>query len=180
VEPTEIVGGPCAGSATAVSPPCADAPEQQYCRLDDPSDVIMATCWGYGLDQCEVMDDCEPGWHPCTATDYVARGGRDVPPDLSSATDRAWLAACAQDLGDSRFRNEPCSYCGDASFEPVVEWWCDGEVVYAGGMAGTTLGVMATPECMRVGDNLATHGAYWGMGFTTAGPSFVVCCLDAL
>jgi hypothetical protein len=180
VEPNAIVGGPCAASPTAVSPPCSGAPEQQYCRLSDTSDVIMAACLGYGLDQCELMDDCEPGWHACTATDYVARGGRDVVPDLSSATNRAWLAACAQDQGDSRFRNEACSYCGDTTFEPVVEWWCDGEVVYEGGMAGTTLGVLTQPECMRVGENLSANGAHWGMGFTTTGPSFVMCCLDAL
>lgn len=180
VEPSAIVGGACTGSPTAVSPPCIDAAEQVYCRLDDPSDVIMATCPAYGLEQCEVMDDCEAGWHPCTATDYVARGGRDVAPDLSSATDRAWLAACVQDLGNSQFRNEPCSYCGDTSFEPVVEWWCDGEVVYEGGMAGTTLGVLAAPDCMRVGSNLPGNGAHWGMAFTTDAPSFVVCCLDVL
>lgn len=179
-EPSEIVGGACTDSPVASSPPCSGAAEHSYCRLDDPTDVIMATCSGFGLDQCELMDDCEPGWHACTATEYVARGGRDVLPSTSGATDRAWLAACAQDLGDSRFRNEPCSYCGDASFEPVVQWWCDGEVVFEGGMAGTTLGVVAAPECMRVGENTAGHGAYWTMAFTTGAPSFVMCCLDAL
>jgi hypothetical protein len=140
----------------------------------------MAVCSAVGRDQCEVMDDCEPGWHACTATDYVARGGRDVVPDFSSNTDRAWLAACVQDIGDARFRNEPCSFCGDAEFEPVVQWWCDGEVVYEGGMAGTTLGVVAGPECMRVGGNLPANGAHWSMAFSSGSPSFVMCCLDAL
>jgi hypothetical protein len=182
VEPDAIVGGACDAGASAATPPCPDdAPEQTYCRLDDPSDVIMATCWGYGIDQCEVMDDCAPSWHPCTATDYVARGGRDVVPDLSSATNRAWLAACVQDLGGGpQLRNAPCSYCGDTEYEPVVQWWCDGEVVSPGGMAGTTLGVLAAPECMRVGENVPGHGAHWNMAFTTDAPSFVVCCADAL
>jgi hypothetical protein len=150
-----------------------------YCRLSDPSDVIMAVCSSAGRDQCEVMDSCEAGWHPCTATDYVARGGRDVVPDFGG-TSRAWLAACVQDLGDSRFKNEPCSHCGDAQFEPVVEWWCDGEVVYEGGMAGSSLGVVANPECMRVGSNLPANGAHWGMAFADGTPPSVMCCLDVL
>jgi hypothetical protein len=179
VEPAAIVGGPCTGTPTAVSPPCSGAAAQEYCRLTDPSEVIMAVCSAVGHEQCEVMDDCEAGWHACTATDYVARGGRDVVPDFSTTT-RAWLAACVQDLGDSQFRNEPCTYCGDAGFAPVVEWWCDGEVVYEGGMAGTTLGVVADPLCMRLGSNLPANGAYWGMAFTTGAPSFVMCCLDVL
>jgi hypothetical protein len=180
IEPDAIVGGPCADSPTPVSPPCSYSPEQVYCRLSAPNEVIMAVCSAAGRDQCEVIDDCEPGWHACTATDYVARGGRDVVPDFSSNTDRAWLAACVQDVGDSRFRNVPCSHCGDASFEPVVQWWCDGEVVYEGGMAGTTLGVVAGPECMRVGSNLPGNGAYWSASFTSGAPSFVMCCLDDL
>jgi hypothetical protein len=124
------------------------------------------------------VDECDPGWHACTATDYVARGGRDVPPSFST-TNRAWLAACARDLGDVGLKNEPCGSCDlIVDYEPVVQWWCDGDVVYAGGMSGDTLGVRTNAECMRVGSNDPAHGAFWAMDFTGGGGNFVVCCLD--
>jgi len=175
--PAEIIGGPCQGAAMPALPACTDAPEQVYCRLDDPTQVIMAVCSAAGRSQCEVMDECEPGWHACTATDYVARGGRDMPPSFSSATDRAWLAACARDATGTQLKNEPCSVCGqDVGFPPSIQWWCDGSVVYEGGMDGDTLGIVAAPECMRVGANTAGHGAFWTMSFSDGAPSFVMCC----
>jgi hypothetical protein len=141
--------------------------------------VIMATCSSAGRDQCEVMDTCDPGWHACTATEYIARGGADIVPDFSSNTDRAWLAACVSDANGSTLRNQPCSNCGvDPGRAPSIQWWCDGEVVYEGGMAGDSLGVLASPECMRVGQDTAAHAAYWSMSFAGGAPSFVMCCLD--
>ena len=46
------------------------------------------------------------------------------------------------------------------------------------GTARDTLGVVASPECMRVGSNLPSHGAFWTMAFSDGAPSFVMCCLD--
>jgi hypothetical protein len=176
--PASIIGGACEGTPTSTSMPCAFGAEQEYCRSSDPTQLIMATCSVAGRTQCEAVEECEAGWHACTATDYVARGGRDVAPNFST-TNRAWLAACARDLGDVGLKNEPCGSCDlIIDFEPVVEWWCDGSVVYAGGMSGDTLGVHTSPECMRVGENDAAHGAFWTMGFTGSGASFVMCCLD--
>ena len=179
VPPAVIIGGPCQGTPAPATPACSDPPEQVYCRLDDPSQVIMAVCSAAGRSQCEVMSECEPGWHACTATDYVARGGRDVPPSFSSNTDRAWLAACVRDASGTKLKNEPCSVCGsDVGFPPSIQWWCDGSVVYEGGMEGDTLGIVAAPECMRVGANAASHGAFWTMSFSDGAPSFVMCCSD--
>jgi hypothetical protein len=138
----------------------------------------MVACPASGRTQCEVIDECEPGWHACTATDYVARGGRDMAPSFST-TNRAWLAACAQDVDGTRLKNEACSLCGqEVGYAPAVQWWCDGEVVYEGGMSGDTLGIHTSPECMRVGKNDANHAAFWSMGFSGGAPSFVMCCLD--
>jgi hypothetical protein len=160
-------------------PPCTFAPEQVYCSLDDSKRGIMAVCSTSGRSQCEVISQCESGWHACTATDYVARGGRDVAPSFSSNTDRAWLAACVRDASGTQLKNEPCSVCGqDPGSAPSIQWWCDGEVVYAGGMEGDTLGVLAAPECMRVGATAASHGAFWSMSFSDGAPNFVMCCLD--
>jgi hypothetical protein len=47
-------------------------------------------------------------------------------------------------------------------------------------MAGTTLGVVVDPLCMRLGSNLPANGAYWGIAFTSGAPSFVMCYLDVL
>jgi hypothetical protein len=179
VPPSEIIGARCQGTPNLPSPPCAFAPEQVYCHKDDTSRGIMAACSAAGRSQCEVMDECQVGWHACTATDYVARGGRDIAPSLSSATDTAWLAACVRDFDGNALKNEACSRCGqDPGYAPSIEWWCDGKVVYEGGMEGDTLGVVASPECMRVGSNLASHGAFWTMAFSDGAPSFVMCCLD--
>lgn len=179
--PAQIVGVACEGQPTSATPPCAFEAEQVYCHEDEPSRVIMAVCSAAGRTQCEVIDECEPGWHACTATDYVARGGRDIPPSFSSNTDRAWLAACARDFTGTQLKNEPCSVCGqDPGFAPSIQWWCDGQVVYEGGMEGDTLGIVAAPECMRVGANTASHGAFWTMSFSEGAPSFVMCCSDTL
>jgi len=181
VPPAQIVGGACQGTPEPPSPPCTFAPEQVYCKKSDPGRVIMAVCSAAGRTQCEVIDECEPGWHACTATDYVARGGRDVAPAFSSNTDRAWLAACVRDVDGNKLKNEACSVCGqDPAYPPSIEWWCDGTVVYEGGMDGDTLGVVAAPECMRVGANSAGNGAFWSMSFSEGAPSFVMCCSDAL
>lgn len=180
VPPAEIIGGACEGTPTPATPPCTFEAEQVYCRKDDPSQVIMAVCSAAGRSQCEVMDECEPGWHACTASDYVARGGRDIAPSFSSATDRAWLAACVRDVSGLQLRNQPCSVCGqDVGFPPSIQWWCDGSVVYEGGMEGDTLGVVAAPECMRVGSNAPGFGAFWTMSFSDGAPSFVMCCSDS-
>ncbi len=176
--PAEIIGGACTGTPVFASEPCAFGAEQSYCSLTDATKAIMAVCSTAGRTQCESVEECEAGWHACTATDYVARGGRDVPPNFST-TNRAWLAACARDLGDVGLKNEPCGSCDlIVDFEPVVQWWCDGSVVYAGGMSGDTLGVHTNAECMRVGSNDAAHGAFWTMDFTGGGGNFVMCCLD--
>lgn len=181
VPPAEIIGGACEGTPDTPLAPCAFGPEQIYCSKSDPTHVIMAVCSAAGRSQCEVIDECEPGWHACTATDYVARGGRDIPPAFSSATDRAWLAACVRDFDGTQLKNEACSGCGlDPGFAPSIQWWCDGSVVYEGGMEGDTLGIVAAPECMRVGANTAAHSAYWTMSFADGAPAFVMCCLDAL
>jgi len=178
VPPTTILGGACTGTPAPPSPPCSDAPVQRYCSRSEPTKVIMVACTTAGRSQCEVMSECASGWHACTATDYVARGGRDVAPNFS-ATNRAWLAACVRDANGTQFRNEPCSTCGqDVPYEPAIQWYCDGQVVYAGGMAGDALGIHTSPTCMRVGENDAAHGAYWTMGFSGGAPTFVMCCLD--
>ncbi len=181
VPPAEIIGGACEGTPDIPLSPCAFGAEQVYCSKSDPTQVIMAVCSAAGRSQCEVIDECDPGWHACTATDYVARGGRDIPPAFSSATDRAWLAACVRDFDGTKLKNEACSGCGqDPGFAPSIQWWCDGSVVYEGGMEGDTLGIVAAPECMRVGANTAGHSAFWTMSFADGAPSFVMCCLDAL
>jgi hypothetical protein len=98
-----------------------------------------------------------------------------------STTNRAWLAACVRDVTGTQLKNEPCSVCGqDVGYPPSIQWWCTGDVVYEGGMAGDTLGIHTSPECMRVGSNDAAHGAFWTMGFSGGAPSFVMCCLDGV
>lgn len=176
--PADVIGGACTGSPTFDSTPCSSAPVQNYCSLSDPTRVIMATCTASSPSQCDAVEECEPGWHACSATDYVARGGRDVAPNFST-TNRAWLAACVRDVSSAQFMNAACSVCGqEPNRPPSVQWYCDGSAVYAGGMSGDTLGIHTFPECTRVGENAADHGAYWRMGFSASGPSFVVCCLD--
>ena len=144
--PAAIIGGACSGTPVLPSMPCSDAPVQEYCSLSDPTRVIMTACTTAGRTQCEAVDECEPGWHACTATDYVARGGRDVAPSFS-ATNRAWLAACVRDVTGTQLKNEPCSVCGqDVGYPPSIQWWCNGDVVYEGGMSGDTLGIHTSPN----------------------------------
>jgi len=176
--PADVIGGACTGTPVFDSTPCSSAPVQSYCSTSDPTRVIMATCSASSPSQCEAVQECEPGWHACSATDYVARGGRDVAPNFST-TNRAWLAACVRDVSSAQFMNNACSVCDqEPNRPPSVQWYCDGTAVYAGGMAGDTLGIHTFPECTRVGENTDDHGAFWRMGFSASGPTFVVCCLD--
>lgn len=179
-EPASIRGGACADPNAATDACGGTSAEFVYCSLDDPTEVVMAICSTGGRSQCEVIDQCGTGWSACNATDYVERGGRDIEPSFSP-TNRAWLAACVQDANGNGLRNEPCAPCTDYEppYDPAVMWYCeDGAVVYEGGMAGDKLGVVASANCFRVGENSPANGAYWALDFASGGTSFVVCCKD--
>lgn len=100
-----------------------------------------------------------------------------APGSLLLASVIVWLAACGDNSGESGEGGGAGSSDGTGNPGSTGD---DGEVVYEGGMAGTTLGVVAGPECMRVGTNLPANGAYWSMAFASGAPSFVMCCLDGM
>lgn len=179
-EPSEVRGGVCSDADVPTGACRSAAPAQVYCDRSQPSHVVMAVCSTAGRNQCDALEGCGPGWSACTASQYVARGGRDVPPEFSN-TNRAWLAACVQDANGRGLRNASCEPCTefDPAYDPEVMWWCaDGAVVYEGGMDGDKLGVVTSPECFRVGANSPSNSAYWAIDFASGGTTFVVCCED--
>jgi hypothetical protein len=137
----------------------------------------MAICMASGRTQCEAARSCGAGWHLCSATEYLARGGRDVPPP--STVIRAWIGACARDVAGTGLSDGVCSAC---EVNPSTPWTnvydCNGAGPLGPGMDGDTVAVVTYHECQRVGRDVATNAAYWSIYWAGSGAGYAMCCSD--
>jgi hypothetical protein len=177
-EPT-LFGGPCTEPLTSPSPPpCASGqPKQNYCNRADTSEVIMAVCPGYIDSQCDAGEACGPGWHLCTGTDYLARGGRDIPQPDGIVS--AWIAACVRDPTGTRLRDGVCSECSERDIAGAwaMIYGCTG-VSLSPGMEGPAVGVVTDRSCHRLQDNVPATAGYWSLDWAYGISAHAVCCVD--
>jgi hypothetical protein len=123
----------------------------------------MQACLAPGpIDQCGAEDLCNlaGGWHLCTASEYLARGGT-----ASGAAEKAWLASCVRSDGQtptapSDSRCAVCDVSGSTSNSAEVGWWCTtGQAQYT--LPHNHVGVRTNSGCLRVGLNDPAHEAHW-------------------
>jgi len=175
-----VTGGACTNPVTPPVPPCSPAsskPLQTYCNTADPSQVIMATCMGSDS-QCTAEDACATGWHLCTGTEYLARGGKTIP--QNSTIIRAWIAACGRDLDGTKLKDGVCSSCetGEIGAPWGMLYECTTGNQIGPGMADGTLAVVTSDICMRLIQNTPANGGYWSLYWAGLGAGGSVCCLD--
>lgn len=173
-----IPGGPCVEPIAAPpAKPCVQGePKQSYCKSSSPSELIMATCASSGETQCDAASACAPGWHFCTGTEYLDRGGRTVP--KTDTIIYAWVAACVRDTTGSEYHDGPCSVCEtDVGAPPGMIYGCNGETI-SPGMIDDTIGAMADTACHRIGENIPALTGYWSINWSQHMAGHTVCCID--
>jgi hypothetical protein len=174
----EIQGGACVEPIGAPpSPACAQGqPVQSYCNLAQPSELVMATCQSHGKTQCEAGEACAAGWHFCTGSEYLARGGRTIP--KASTIIYAWVGACVRDATGNKLKDGPCSICDtDVGASPGMIYGCNGESI-SPGMIDDTIGAMADTTCHRIGENIPANTGFWSINWSGHMAGHTLCCID--
>lgn len=132
------------------------------------------------FNQCEAEQRCNQaaGWHMCTASEFLARGGKDAN-NAPGSGNSAWLKA--------RIRNGPsdqpgtpedqiCSKCvkeySSASYKVI--WSCDQSTSY--NATALYIGIGSDYRCFRIGENNTTWAGYWALGVPTEMLNHVLCC----
>ena len=114
------------------------------------------------ISHCKAAAFCNAaeGWHVCTASEFLARGGATLPP-LGNA---AWIAACVRDKGTIHSASTApakCSVCDNtpAGTVPMI-WDCNGtyqnQVVAYANVAVHSYGM-----CTRLGTNVSQNNGRW-------------------
>ena len=119
---------------------------------------------------------CNSGWHLCTTTEYLSRGGKVKM--LTSQYPIYWIAGCVEP-GKAPTEAVCPSFPAGCSGGCEVGWGCSGPP----GISRSTHAVYplsAHVSCYRVGVNSSTYGAFWftltpGGSPPTTG---AVCCRD--
>ena len=155
-------------------PPCTGATtEAAYPGWTDLT-VCMSTVFHTQADAAKL---CASGWHMCTATQYLARGGTKYV--LTNQGPLYWLAACVKPGSPPQdgVCTNPQTGCPGGC---AVGWSC-----VNGGSGITRTGhdryaIEAHTYCYRLGTNTAT-GAYWwalSPNLSSTIPAGAVCCKD--
>lgn len=129
----------------------------------------MVICQGASSSQCDAAQICS-GWRLCTATEYLAGGGKTTP-----APAEAWLGACARDGGALHPPTDgACASCTGVASMRTTSWECDGSDDTA--TSAARVGVAAHDVCHRVGANSAANEAFWIAKPSDLKLSAAVCC----
>lgn len=161
--PDAAPAGACAPTATEVS----WRPDMVLCQLPDAQKT----------DQCDAARHCGVGWHLCTATEYLGRGGRTSSPP-GGQFDHHWLAACVR-VGDTLSPPDNDAICpGSCVNVPgaqlAVSWPC----ATAGWSysVNSPLGIVTHTSCQLVGVNDAAWAGFWITQPASAAVDGAACC----
>lgn len=141
--------------------------------LGSPSFVFCVSASG-GISQCEAANLCAPDWQLCPASAYQRRFANQAPPYTPSA----WLAGCIREGGAPFAPIDRTCACSSGSGGYVdISWYC-GTNEAAHTINITYLGLHSYNQCRKVGENVATAGAYWRAerSYETGEASAAVCC----
>lgn len=132
---------------------------------------VMQVCSG-AVTQCQAASLCAaPGWHLCTAAEFLLLGGK-----TQASPVKAWLASCVRDGNMATApTNAICSgTCGPATVGTylVFGWTCAGADAISG--AQYPAGAHVYSSQYRIGTT-ATPCAYWEVGETFLQRG-AVCC----
>jgi hypothetical protein len=163
-------------------------PPDQYIKPDQPPpgppctagtppftfQANMVICKGaVALTQCQAASACNTGWHLCTASEYVARGGRTKQPPTGG-----WIAGVIRSGGKAHAPTDGVlAACGISSLATWADiaWTCSPQFLWQAN--DPDIAVVTNAACRRLGADDPANAAYWifEMGFQTT--SWAVCCL---
>jgi hypothetical protein len=157
---------------TSSPPPCANSTQNTVGAWTN-----MTLCEGpTGIPQDQAAALCAPGWHLCTAADYLARGGKKKVTNVQSPS--YWLAACVVP-GTPPLDTTCVGWTTGCASTCTVGWGCTGPpgVSRTGSDRYPLKG--PHPYCYRMGQDDAKYGAYWfALTPTSTTPTGAICCLD--
>ena len=134
----------------------------------------MVRCSKLLVNQCDAVSLCNAnsGWHLCTATEYLARGGK------TQGADDHWLAGCVR--GSSGKVTAPvdgicASGCPFTSSSLIYSYFCIGSIPVSP-VGNLYVGLTTYVGCARPGQDKPNVEGYWtAQGITTSGRG-AVCC----
>lgn len=164
-----VQSGKCGGSVHACAPTSGGTTSVPY-QHD------MWRCQGTSLfDQCAAHSYCNEaaGWHLCTASEYLARGGKAKP----GGGPLAWIAGCVRDsAGVVAPRDGLC----DASCKqtlagtPTYRWDCTGGNPIP--TSTVNLGIGTASACFRLGVDDPANAAFWDAPGVHQKRNAALCC----
>lgn len=143
------IAGACISSATQI-----------------PLSATMVSCdtGAKGLTQCAAGSMCGAQWHLCTATEFLARGGR-----TRATNPRAWLATCVR--RNNQVFAPTDTVCGDpcgssSATALIVAWSCGSSAAYTS--TARYVGAVASTVCTQMGVQGSRTAAFWEPSSTAA------------
>ena len=123
------------------------------------------------VNQCQAATLCDAaaGWKLCTASQFLARGGK-----TGFLVTKAWIASCIRKAGVMQPPSDSvCSCVNSKSTEVGSSWPCAG----AGGLTSDNaeVGVRSFNSCRRIGTQ-ASPGGYWKNLAPEKPLSAALCC----
>jgi hypothetical protein len=161
---TYVIDGstPDLGPSTA----CSYAPELVYA----PN---MVTCYSGPVcnTHCTAETACNVagGWHLCTVTEFLARGGKTTP-----NTRAAWIAGLMSK--NSIPNNGISSNCNNNSSIEPDGWACDGSGTVESTSSTKTDAVSAGWWCVRLGKDVPEAAAHWESQGAGSYGCYSLCC----
>jgi hypothetical protein len=122
--------------------------------------------------QCAAGAKCGAGWHLCSASEFLDRGGR-----TKVAPVGAWLASCVRTAGSVHApTDQVCSDCvySNKTSNAVLSWVCSTNEPLRQGPLDT--GMRTYPDCRRIAVNDATWAGYWAPDPAYQTMAYAVCC----
>jgi hypothetical protein len=130
----------------------------------------MVVCKGAAVTQCQASTLCAAGWHLCTATEYLDRGGTAL------GYAGAWIQSCIRVNNKVTAPTDAlCPSCvpGSAGYATVM-WECGGG--YGNALTSDQLVPVTASACMRLGIDDPSTAGFWYPGSAGTPRSAAACC----
>jgi pentapeptide MXKDX repeat protein len=140
-----------------------------------PAGKMVMCSAGKNITPCGAPAICNTaaGWSLCTASQYLARGGKTTAPPLQ---DNAWLSGCIRSGGAPYAPTDtlcPGNCKAGSAPAATVAWQC-GPGSFT--RSDAYLAVLTRTACRRVGVNSAAYEGFWSFRATNQPRPNVVCC----
>jgi hypothetical protein len=140
------------------------------------ANMVVCAEAGVARTQCQAEELCNTagGWHLCTATEYLARGGK-----LGKSLKKVgWIASCIRSDGVPNAPTDKVCACkpGTSRAQVKVAWHCLDDRMAGFGSDELFLGVSSSTACTRIGVKTAATAGFWMFGKAIGTTDRALCC----